>query len=88
FIVEGLGNEESFCSCSHGAGRKMSRAKAKKTISLADHKNAMKGIEARLDSEILDESPAAYKSISKVMKAQEDLVKIKYRLRQIVNVKG
>ncbi|WP_420420620.1 RtcB family protein [Simkania sp.] len=88
FIVEGLGNEESFCSCSHGAGRKMSRAKAKKTISLSDHKNAMKGIEARLDSEILDESPAAYKNISKVMKAQEDLVKIKYRLRQIVNVKG
>jgi tRNA-splicing ligase RtcB len=88
FIVEGLGNEESFCSCSHGAGRKMSRAKAKKTISLSDHKAAMKGIEARLDSEILDESPAAYKNISKVMKAQEDLVKIKYRLRQIVNVKG
>lgn len=88
FIVEGLGNEESFCSCSHGAGRKMSRAKAKKTISLSDHKAAMKGIEARLDSEILDESPAAYKNISKVMKAQEDLVKTKYRLRQIVNVKG
>ncbi|MCB1084195.1 MAG: RtcB family protein, partial [Simkania sp.] len=69
FIVEGLGNEESFCSCSHSAGRKMSRAKAKKTISLSDHKAAMKGIEARLDSEILDESPAAYKNISKVMKA-------------------
>lgn len=88
FIVEGLGNEESFCSCSHGAGRSMSRAKAKRTISLSEHKKAMKGIEARLDQDVLDESPAAYKNIGAVMKAQEDLVKVKYRLRQVVNVKG
>lgn len=88
FIVEGLGNTESFCSCSHGAGRKMSRAKAKRTITLEDHKRAMQGIEARVDQDIIDESPAAYKDINGVMKAQEDLVNIKYRLRQIVNVKG
>lgn len=88
FIVEGLGNEESFCSCSHGAGRKMSRAKAREMISLEEHKKVMKGIEARLDKDILDESPAAYKNINGVMKAQDDLVKIKYRLKQIVNVKG
>ena len=88
FIVEGLGNKESFCSCSHGAGRKMSRAKAKKTITLEEHKQAMEGIEARLDKEILDESPAAYKNIHGVMEAQKDLVKIKYHLRQIINVKG
>lgn len=88
FIVEGLGNIESFCSCSHGAGRTMSRTQAKRTITLEEHKAAMQGIEARLDAEILDESPAAYKDIGAVMQAQEDLVKIKHRLRQIVNVKG
>jgi len=88
FIVEGLGNKESFCSCSHGAGRVMSRGEAKKLISLEQHKNAMRGIEARLDVDVLDESPAAYKDIGAVMAAQDDLVSIKYRLRQIVNVKG
>ena len=66
----------------------MSRAKAKRTITLEDHKRAMQGIEARVDQDIIDESPAAYKDINGVMKAQEDLVNIKYRLRQIVNVKG
>jgi len=88
FIVEGLGNLDSFCSCSHGAGRKMSRTEAKKVISLDEHKQAMKGIEARLDEGVLDESPAAYKEIGDVMKAQEDLVRVVHRLRQIVNVKG
>lgn len=88
FIVEGLGNKQSFCSCSHGAGRVMSRTKAKKLISLEEHAAAMKGIEARIDEDILDESPAAYKDIGAVMKAQEDLVRIKYRLNQVVNVKG
>ena len=88
FIVEGLGNQDSFHSCSHGAGRKMSRNQAKKTISLEDHARAMGGIEARLDEGVLDESPAAYKDIGAVMKAQSDLVTIKHRLRQIVNVKG
>lgn len=88
FIVEGLGNKKSFCSCSHGAGRKMSRGKAKKEISLEDHRKAMQGIEARLDADVIDESPAAYKDIGAVMDAQGDLVKIKHRLRQVVNVKG
>lgn len=88
FIVEGLGNEHSFCSCSHGAGRKMSRGQAKKSITLEQHAEAMRGIEARLDADVLDESPAAYKDIGAVMKAQDDLVTIKHRLRQIVNVKG
>jgi tRNA-splicing ligase RtcB len=88
FIVEGLGNAESFCSCSHGAGRVMSRGQAKKVISLDQHKAAMKGIECRVDVGVLDESPAAYKDIGAVMDAQTDLVAIKHRLRQVVNVKG
>lgn len=88
FIVSGLGSEDSFRSCSHGAGRKMSRNQAKAVITLDEHIKAMKGIEARLDIDIIDESPAAYKDIGAVMKAQEDLVKVVHRLRQIVNVKG
>lgn len=88
FIVEGLGNADSFHSCSHGAGRKMSRGAAKKAISMEQHAAAMAGIEARLDEGVLDESPAAYKEIGAVMAAQSDLVSIKHRLRQIVNVKG
>ena len=88
FIVQGLGNRDSFCSCSHGAGRVMSRTEAKKRISMGDHAKAMQGIEARLDADVLDESPAAYKDISAVMRAQDDLVEIKYKLRQVINVKG
>ena len=88
FIVRGLGNEQSFCSCSHGAGRVMSRGQAKKEISLGQHAEAMKGIEARLDADVIDESPAAYKDIGAVMDAQSDLVEIVYRLRQVINVKG
>jgi tRNA-splicing ligase RtcB len=88
FIVRGLGNEESFCSCSHGAGRVMSRTKAKEMISMEQHAAAMKGISARLDEGVLDESPAAYKDIGAVMDAQKDLVAIEHRLRQIINIKG
>jgi len=88
FIVEGLGNAESFCSCSHGAGRVMSRGQAKKLISLDDHRAAMAGIECRVDEGVLDESPAAYKDIGAVMAAQTDLVAVRHRLRQVVNVKG
>jgi len=88
FIVRGKGNPESFCSCSHGAGRSMSRGAARKQISLQQHAEAMKGIEARLDADVIDESPAAYKDIGSVMAAQESLVEIVHRLRQIVNVKG
>ncbi len=88
FIVEGLGNVESFRSCSHGAGRVMSRGQAKKLISLDQHREAMRGIECRVDEGVLDESPAAYKDIGAVMDAQTDLVAIRHRLRQVVNVKG
>ena len=88
FIVRGKGNKESFCSCSHGAGRAMSRNQARKSITLQQHAEAMTGIEARLDAEVLDESPAAYKDISAVMAAQDDLIEVVHRLRQIVNVKG
>lgn len=88
FIVRGLGNKDSFCSCSHGAGRVMSRGQAKKLIKLSDHEKAMEGIEARLDKGVLDESPAAYKDIGAVMDAQSDLVEILYRLKQVINVKG
>lgn len=88
FIVKGLGNKHSFCSCSHGAGRVMSRNQAKKEITLEQHAKAMIGIEARLDADVIDESPAAYKDIGAVMDAQSDLVEILFRLRQVVNVKG
>jgi tRNA-splicing ligase RtcB len=88
FIVEGLGNQDSFCSCSHGAGRVMSRTEAKKRISLAEHVKATAGIECRKDADVIDESPAAYKDIDAVMAAQDELVKIRYTLRQIVNIKG
>ncbi len=88
FIVRGLGNADSFCSCSHGAGRVMSRTAAKKVITMEQHAEAMKGIEARLDADIIDESPAAYKPIGAVMDAQDDLVEIVHRLRQVLNVKG
>ena len=88
YIVRGKGNPDSFTSCSHGAGRRMSRGAAVKQITLADHAKAMQGIEARLDADVLDESPAAYKDITSVMAAQVDLVDIVHTLRQIVNVKG
>lgn len=88
FIVRGKGNTDAFCSCSHGAGRAMSRGAAKKAISMEDHAIAMQGIEARLDKDVLDESPAAYKDISAVMAAQEDLIEVVHQLRQVVNVKG
>ena len=88
FIVEGLGNEDSFKSASHGAGRKMSRTKAKKTFSLDEHKEATKGIKCRKDSDIIDETPGAYKDIQDVMNAQSDLVEITHTLKQIICIKG
>lgn len=88
FIVRGKGNVDSFHSCSHGAGRVMSRTAAKKAITVEDHVKAMAGIEARLDEDVIDESPAAYKPIGDVMAAQSDLVEIVHRLKQVVNVKG
>jgi len=88
FIVRGLGNPESFHSCSHGAGRVMSRTEARKRISLEDHKRATAHVECRKDAEVVDESPAAYKPIDAVMAAQSDLVEIVHTLRQVICVKG
>jgi tRNA-splicing ligase RtcB len=88
FIVRGLGNPESFHSCSHGAGRVMSRTEARKRISVEDHKRATAHVECRKDAEVIDESPAAYKPIDAVMAAQSDLVEIVHTLRQVVCVKG
>ncbi|WP_266157285.1 RtcB family protein [Dyella silvatica] len=88
FIVRGLGNSESFHSCSHGAGRVMSRTEAKRRISLDDHLKATAHVECRKDADVIDESPAAYKSIDAVMAAQNDLVEIVHTLRQVVCVKG
>ncbi|WP_444883361.1 RtcB family protein [Microbulbifer sp. PSTR4-B] len=88
FIVRGLGNEESFCSCSHGAGRVMSRTKAKKLVSLEEHHAATVDVECRKDEGVIDETPSAYKPIEKVMAAQKDLVEIVYTLKQVVCVKG
>jgi tRNA-splicing ligase RtcB len=88
FIVEGKGNPESFCSCSHGAGRRMSRGEARRTITLEDHAAATAGVECRKDEDVLDESPAAYKNVEAVMAAQASLVSIKHTLSQVVCVKG
>ncbi len=88
FIVRGLGNADSFHSCSHGAGRVMSRTQAKKLITLDDHLKATAHVECRKDADVVDESPAAYKSIDAVMEAQKDLVEIVHTLRQVVCVKG
>jgi tRNA-splicing ligase RtcB (3'-phosphate/5'-hydroxy nucleic acid ligase) len=88
FIVRGKGNPESFHSCSHGAGRAMSRTKAKKVFTLDDHAAATAGVECRKDESVLDETPGAYKAIDDVMAAQADLVEIVYTLKQIVCVKG
>lgn len=88
FIVRGLGNADSFQSCSHGAGRVMSRTEAKRQISVEDHRAATEGVECRKDEGVVDESPAAYKDIDAVMAAQADLVEIVHTLKQIVCVKG
>eukprot|EP00747_Dinoflagellata_sp_TGD_P073079 gnl/TRDRNA2_/TRDRNA2_157745_c2_seq1.p1 gnl/TRDRNA2_/TRDRNA2_157745_c2~~gnl/TRDRNA2_/TRDRNA2_157745_c2_seq1.p1 ORF type:complete len:561 (+),score=66.15 gnl/TRDRNA2_/TRDRNA2_157745_c2_seq1:128-1684(+) len=88
FIVRGLGNPESFHSCSHGAGRVMSRTHAKKVISLEEHHRAIAGVECRMDADVIDESPAAYKPIEKVMRAQKDLIEVVHTLKQVVCVKG
>lgn len=88
FIVRGKGNEESFCSCSHGAGRVMSRTQAKKQFTVADQIAQTEGVECRKDASVIDEIPAAYKNIDDVMHAQRDLVEVVHTLRQVVCVKG
>ncbi len=88
FIVRGKGNAQSFHSCSHGAGRAMSRTEAKRRFSLEDHAKATEGVECKKDESILDETPGAYKSIDAVMEAQSDLVDIVHTLKAVVCVKG
>ena len=88
FIVRGKGHPESFDSCSHGAGRAMSRGEARRRFTLADHRAATEGVECRKDKDVIDETPAAYKDIDAVMAAQDDLVEIVHTLRQVVCVKG
>lgn len=88
FIVRGRGNVDSLHSCSHGAGRSMSRNAAKKAFSVADHVAATAGIECRKDADVIDETPGAYKSIESVMAAQQDLVEVVATLRQVLCVKG
>jgi tRNA-splicing ligase RtcB (3'-phosphate/5'-hydroxy nucleic acid ligase) len=88
YIVRGKGNSESFCSCSHGAGRAMSRNQAKKRFTIEDHIKATEGVECRKDEDVIDETPMAYKDIDMVMAAQSDLVDIVHTLKQILCIKG
>ena len=88
FIVKGKGNSHSYCSCSHGAGRTMSRTQAKKRFSVDDLVQQTEGIECRKDKGVIDEIPSAYKSIEEVMNQQTDLVEVVATLKQVVCVKG
>jgi tRNA-splicing ligase RtcB len=88
FIVRGKGNPESFSSCSHGAGRVMSRTEAKRRFTLRDHAAATEGVECRKDEGVIDEIPMAYKDIDAVMAAQSELVEVVHTLKQVVCVKG
>lgn len=88
YIVRGKGNSDSYHSCSHGAGRTMSRRRAKEEFTVEDHVKATAGVECRKDISVIDETPGAYKSIEAVMAAQTDLVDIVYELHQVVCVKG
>jgi len=88
YVVRGKGNRESFESCSHGAGRVMSRTEARRRFTLADHAAATARVECRKDAAVLDETPMAYKPIDAVMAAQADLVDVVHTLRQVVCVKG
>ena len=88
YIVRGKGNADSFHSCSHGAGRVMSRTRARAEITLAQHREATAHVECRKDAAVVDESPAAYKSIDAVMAAQSDLVEVVHTLHQVICIKG
>jgi tRNA-splicing ligase RtcB len=88
YIVRGKGNPDSFHSCSHGAGRTMSRTEAKRRYSIDDQVKATEGVECRKDESVIDEIPMAYKDIDAVMQAQSDLVEVVHTLKQVVCVKG
>ena len=88
YIVEGLGNAESYCSCSHGAGRKMSRTEAARRFTVEDLKTQTAGVECNKTAAVIDEIPGAYKDIDQVMENQADLVRVRHTLKQIMCVKG
>lgn len=88
YIVAGKGNPESFCSCAHGAGRKLSRTAAKKRFNLDDLATQTQGVECRRDAGVLDEIPGAYKDIDRVMAHQDDLVEVRHTLKQVLCIKG
>jgi tRNA-splicing ligase RtcB len=88
FVVRGKGEPESLCSCAHGAGRQLSRRAAKRAFTVADLKAQTAGVECRKDAGVLDEIPAAYKDIDRVMENQSDLLEVVHTLKQIINVKG
>lgn len=88
YITRGLGNADAFCSCPHGAGRRMSRGEAKRTFTLEDHAAATEGVECRKDISVIDETPGAYKDIDAVMEAASSLVSIEHTLKQVLCVKG
>lgn len=88
YIVEGLGNEDSFCSCSHGAGRRMSRTKARATFTIEDLEKQTVGVECRKDVAVVDEIPSAYKDIDEVMENQKELARPLFQLKQLMCIKG
>lgn len=88
FVVVGKGDRDSLNSCSHGAGRKMSRTEARSTFTLADHRNATESVECRKDKDVIDETPGAYKDVDAVLAAEADLVDVVHTLKQILCVKG
>ncbi|MFZ1388258.1 MAG: RtcB family protein [Thiolinea sp.] len=88
YIVRGLGNQQSFCSCSHGAGRQMSRTEAKRRFNSRDLAEQTRGVECRKDRGVVDEIPGAYKDIDGVMQNQTDLVEVVHTLKQVVCIKG
>ena len=88
YIVQGKGNVESFCSCSHGAGRRRGRREAKRRFKIDDMIAQTQGVECRKDEDVIDEIPAAYKPIDEVMENQNDLVDIVHTLKQVICIKG
>ena len=88
YIVRGKGDLQSYCSCSHGAGRSMSRAEAKRRFSITDLIAQTEGVECRKDEAVIDEIPASYKDIDQVMANQTDLVEVVHQLKQVLCVKG
>jgi RNA-splicing ligase RtcB len=88
YIVRGKGNAQSFCSCSHGAGRRMSRTEAKRRFNRFDLAQQTQGVECRKDGGVVDEIPGAYKDIDTVMANQTDLVDIVHTLKQVICIKG